>query len=228
MNLAVVPARGGSKRIPRKNIRNFFGKPMILWTLDALKESGCFDTIVVSTDDEDIAEVARDWGALVPFLRPAELSGDFVGITPVVAHAASWLNQSGREAEYICCALATAPFLRAEDIVRGYEQLVPSRANFSVSVTSYPYPIQRALMKDVHGIVSMFQPEHVNTRSQDLAPAFHDAAQFYWGRCRAWMSEASPLDGALGVQVPRDRVIDIDTPEDWDFAERLFRAIDHK
>lgn len=226
MRVAVIPARGGSKRIPRKNIRLFGGLPMIAWSLRAAKESGCFDRIVVSTDDPEIAEVARAHGAETPFVRPPELSDDYCGTVPVIAHAASWLTEHGTEPEHVCCIYATAPFLRAEDLRRGLNALLETNADYALSVTSYAFPIQRAVRITGEGRLAMFHPEHLETRSQDLEEAWHDAGQFYWGRTASWL-EGRPLfeHGSAPVLLARHCVQDIDTPEDWARAELMLQAV---
>ena len=226
MKVAVIPARGGSKRIPKKNIRSFCGKPMIAWSIEAAQVSGCFDRIIVSTDSEEIAEVARRYGAEVPFMRPAALADDHTGTMAVMQHAVQTLSALNCEPREVCCIYATAPFLAAEDIRGGLGRLQDSRARFAFSVTSYAFPIQRAIRIDQDGRVAMFQPEHFNTRSQDLEEAWHDAGQFYWGHADAWL-EIQPLFSAQSVPVilPRHRVQDIDTPEDWTRAEWMFRAM---
>ena len=226
MKIAVIPARGGSKRIPRKNIRLFGGKPMIVWSIEAALASRCFDRIIVSTDDEEIADVARRFGADVPFIRPPELSDDHTGTIPVIAHAIKVEQQLGHAATAVCCVYATAPFLQAEDICRGLEQLEQTGAQYAFSVTSYPFPIQRAIRMTAANRVEMFWPEQFNTRSQDLEPAFHDAGQFYWGRPQAWLA-AKPIFSSESVPVllPRHFVQDIDTPEDWKRAELMLAAM---
>lgn len=226
MRLAVIPARGGSKRIPRKNIRSFGGLPMIAWSIRAAAESGCFDRIIVSTDDTEIAEVGRHYGAETPFVRPAELSDDHTGTIPVIAHAIRWQAENGQASREVCCLYATAPFLRAADIKQGLRALDESGADYAFSVTSYPFPIQRAIRLTPDGRVAMFQPEHFNTRSQDLEEAWHDAGQFYWGKAGAWLA-ATPIFGPVSVPVPlpRHRVQDIDTPEDWERAEIMFKVM---
>ena len=226
MKLAIIPARGGSKRIPRKNIKPFCGKPMIAWSIEAALESGCFDRIIVSTDDEEIAEVARQYGAEVPFMRPLELSDDHTGTIPVIRHAIETINSQGRAVEQACCLYATAPFIRAEDLRRGLEILQGSGGDYAFSVTSYAFPIQRAIRLTPEGRVEMFNPEHFSTRSQDLEEAYHDAGQFYWGRADAWLQGKMIFSPAsLPVMLPRHRVQDIDTPEDWVRAEWLFKAM---
>lgn len=226
MKLAVIPARGGSKRIPRKNIKLFCGKPMIAWSIEAAQQSGCFDQIVVSTDDAEIAEVARQCGAQVPFMRPAALSDDHTGTTAVIAHAIDWLSEQGQQPDQVCCIYATAPFLSADDLRRGLDVLTTTGSDYAFSVTSYAFPIQRAIRLNETGRVEMFNPEHFNTRSQDLEEAYHDAGQFYWGRADAWQQGRlmfSPV--SVPVMLPRHRVQDIDTPEDWVRAEWMFKAL---
>lgn len=227
MKVAIIPARGGSQRIPRKNIKDFCGKPMISRSIEAALESGCFDRVVVSTDDTEIAEVARQYGAEIPFMRPAELSDDFTGTQPVIAHAINTLQaESEQPITLACCIYATAPFIQAEDLRAGMKQLQEQQADFAFSVTSYAFPIQRALRITPNQRVAMFNPEHFQTRSQDLEEAWHDAGQFYWGTSEAWLS-GQPIFGthATPIVLPRHRVQDIDTPEDWDRAEFLFKAM---
>jgi pseudaminic acid cytidylyltransferase len=226
MRLAVIPARGGSKRIPRKNVKQFCGKPMLAWAVEAARESKCFDQIIVSTDDDEIANVARNSGAQVPFRRPPELSDDYTGTIPVVAHAIRTLQSQGVSPDLVCCIYATAPFLQSADLHQGLEELKRSGADYALSVTRYEFPIQRSIRISSSGRVEMFYPEHFNTRSQDLEAAYHDAGQFYWGRTEAWLSGKiifSPA--ATPVLLPHHRVQDIDTPEDWERAEWLFKSM---
>ncbi|KQC04392.1 MAG: pseudaminic acid cytidylyltransferase [Methanoculleus sp. SDB] len=228
MRLAVIPARGGSKRIPRKNIRDFCGKPIIAWSIEAALDSGCFDRVIVSTDDAEIADVARQWGAEVPFIRPAELSTDYSGTLSVIRHAVVWFAERGIDFGQICCIYATAPFVSVDDIRRGLEILTTGGSEYAFSVTSFPFPIQRAVKITKDGRLEMFQPEHFATRSQDLEEAYHDAGQFYWGVSDAWREE-KPLFSHIAAPVilPRHRVQDIDTPEDWVRAELMFELL-HK
>lgn len=226
MKLAVIPARGGSKRIPRKNIKPFCGKPMIAWSIEAALVSGCFDHVVVSTDDAEIAEVARQYGAAAPFMRPAELSDDHTGTIPVICHAIEWFNAQGEQAAQVCCLYATAPFVTPEDIRRGLVTLTGTGCDYAFSVTSYAFPIQRAIRISAESRVAMFNPEHFNTRSQDLEEAWHDAGQFYWGQADAWLNNKMIFSSASApVKLPRHRVQDIDTPEDWLRAEWMFKAM---
>ena len=226
MRLAIIPARGGSKRIPRKNIKLFCGKPMIAWSIEAALQSACFDRVIVSTDDAEIADVASQWGASVPFMRPAELSDDHTGTIPVIRHAIEWLKQQGQSVSEICCLYATAPFVRAEDLRRGLEILQGDDCDYAFSVTSYAFPIQRAIRINDAGRIEMFSSEHFNTRSQDLEDAFHDAGQFYWGRAETWLQGKMIFSpSSKSVMLPRHRVQDIDTSEDWVRAEWLFKAM---
>lgn len=225
MKLALIPARGGSKRIPRKNIRPFNGKPMIAWSIEAARDTACFDVIAVSTDDAEIADVARSFGATVPFVRPPELSDDHAGTTAVVRHAVEWYMQKGDAPEVVCCIYATAPFVDPADIRRGLAMLTEEDCSYVFTVTTFPSPIQRAF-RLIGGRVEMFQPDQFEKRSQDLEIAYHDAAQFYWGRATAWQAEERLFgSGARAIVLSRSRVQDIDTPEDWDMAELMWHAL---
>lgn len=228
MKLAVIPARGGSKRIPRKNIKLFGGKPMIAWSIEAAQATGLFDRIIVSTDDAEIASLAKKYGADVPFVRPAVLSDDHTGTAPVIAHAIEWHLAHGFEPTHICCIYATAPFLQSLDIERGIKVLKESGADFAFSITSYSFPIQRAIKLKTDGRVEMFDRSQVQMRSQDLPEAYHDAGQFYWGTKDAWLS-GTPILGpnSAPVLLPRYRVQDIDTPEDWYQAELIMEVLKH-
>lgn len=230
MNIAIIPARGGSKRIPRKNIKDFGGRPMMAWPIEAARQSECFDRILVSTDDAEIASVAKQYGAEVPFMRPVELADDHTGTIPVIAHAVDWLQAQGETPDGVCCIYATAPFVTAEALQQGYRALHEQPdADYAFAVTSYAFPIQRALRMTANGRVEMFQPDHFNTRSQDLEEAWHDAGQFYWGRAQAWQAGRALFgQHSVPVPMPRHRVQDIDTPEDWQRAEWLLRALDQE
>ena len=188
--------------------------------------SGCFDQVLVSTDDPEIADVAVQHGALVPFVRPKDLADDFSGTAPVIAHAIEYLQFTGKGCEHVCCIYATAPFIRAADLQQGLQILLEQRCDFAFSVASYAFPIQRAVRINTDGGIEMFQPECFATRSQDLEHAFHDAGQFYWGTRDAWL-QGKPIFAPYSrpVILPRYRVQDIDTPEDWLHAEALFKAL---
>lgn len=222
-NIAIIPARGGSKRIPRKNLAPFDGVPMIVRSIRTALDSGLFDQVVVSTDDEEIAEVARVHGADVPFLRPADLADDFTGTAAVIVHALQQLPAF----DYACCVYATAPLLQARYLRQGYELLAqhPDKS-FAFSVCNFGFPVQRALTLDGQGALTALYPEFRDTRSQDLPEAFQDAGQFYWGRTDAWLrGEVVYSPVSLPVILPRHLVQDIDTPEDWKRAEYLYAAL---
>lgn len=224
MILAVIPARGGSKRIPGKNTREFCGRPVIAYSIAAAVESGVFDHVIVSTDCEQTAAVARELGATVPFMRPAELSDDHTPTIPVIRHAVIAMSDLIGPVTHACCIYATAPFVSAVDIRSGLQVLQQTNgAEFAFPVTTFPFPIFRSLkMSGNH--VEMFYPEHELTRSQDLPEAWHDAGQFYWGTSAAWRDRNGIFSAqSLGIPLPRHRVQDIDTEEDWIRAERMFR-----
>lgn len=221
--LIIIPARGGSKRIPRKNIRPFHGKPMIAWSIEAALQVEGIEAVIVSTDDEKIAAVAEHHGAAVPFRRPAALADDYTGTVEVVAHAIEAYTQRKARPQYICCLYATAPFVTSDDLARGLNLIRSEAADYAFPVTAFEYPVQRALRLTDSGGVALFHPESLAARSQDLEPAYHDAGQFYWGRAEAWLARR-PVFGprSMPLVLPRHRVQDIDTEEDWIMAERLF------
>lgn len=227
--LAVIPARGGSKRIPRKNIKSFDGKPMIAWSIEAAISSGCFEHIWVSTDDNEIAEVAQSYGAIVPFLRPEQLADDYATTMDVMAHAVKHFIDTikGEELEAVCCIYATAPFIKKSDIQKGYRTLTDHLdLSYVFSATTYAFPIQRAIKLNDSSRVQMFEPSQFAIRSQDLEEAYHDAGQFYWGRPKPWL-EKEPIfsESSQLIVLPRYRVQDIDTQEDWERAEFLSQAM---
>lgn len=222
-SVAIIPARGGSKRIPRKNLLPFDGVPMIVRSIRTALDSGLFEQVVVSTDDADIAELALAHGAQVPFLRPAELADDFTGTAAVIVHALQQLPAF----DYACCVYATAPLLQARFLRQGLELLQQHpQKSFAFSVCSFGFPVQRALTLDGQGALTALYPEFRNTRSQDLPEAFQDAGQFYWGRSEAWLrGEVLYSTASLPVILPRHLVQDIDTLEDWKRAEYLYAAL---
>lgn len=226
MKIAIIPARGGSKRIPRKNIKHFHGKPMIAYSIEAAIASGCFDKVIVSTDDAEIAEVAEQYGAEVPFLRPADIADDYATTMDVMHHAITWCLDSGWNVDAVCCLYATAPFVTPEYLKQGLEKLNKGSFEFVFSAATFPFPIQRAIKISSEGEVSMFSPENEQVRSQDLEEAYHDAGQFYWGKTNAFLEKKAIFaDHSSVVLLPRSRVQDIDTNEDWDLAEALYSAL---
>ena len=229
MNVAVIPARGGSKRIPRKNVKSFCGKPMIEWPIEVAKQSKLFDHILVSTDDEKIAEVSKSCGAEVPFIRPAELSNDYVGTTEVIAHSVSWMHERQWQPEAVCCIYATSVFLTVDDLKKGFDALCNGIWSYAFSVTDFEYTVFRSFKEHPDGGVEMFFPEHFEKRSQDLPVALHDAAQFYWGKPDAWLKGLQLFDiHSYPVKIPNWRIQDIDTEDDWKRAELLFNNLNAK
>lgn len=222
--VAIIPARGGSQRIPRKNIKLFNGEPMIAYSIRAALASGVFDQVVVSTDDEEIADVARAHGAEVPFMRPAELADAHTGTAAVIQHALGALSCSF---DYACCIYATAPLLQARYLRQGLEALdAAPEKSYGFSVCSFGFPVQRALLIDSDGSLSAMHPEFRSVRSQDLPVAYQDAGQFYWGRSEAWLRGDTVFSElSLPVILPRHLVQDIDSPEDWLRAEYLYAAL---
>lgn len=225
--IAVVPARGGSKRIPRKNIKPLHGVPLIARTIATLLRSEQFDHVLVSTDDDEIAEVAQDAGAVVPFRRPAELSGDHAATSPVVVHAleaaAELLDDRSPE---VCVAYPAAVFIDVADVVAVRNLLRTAGTDYAFTATTYAAPLQRAMRVLPDHRAELVQPEHRTTRTQDLEEHVHDAGQLYWGRREAWLADRPVLGGDAAVHVlPRWRVVDIDTPEDWVRAEQLFEVL---
>ncbi len=226
MRVAIIPARGGSKRIPRKNIRLFAGLPIIVYSIHAALDSKVFDKVVVSTDDEEIAAVCRAAGADVPFLRPATLADDHTGTNAVVKHALTWFAEHGETFDQACCIYATAPFVQARYLQEGLAKLISSEKSYAFSVTSFPFPIQRGVRITQDGSVEPIYPEHVTTRSQDLEEIYHDAGQFYWGRAEAFLHDLVIFSSAsVPVVLPRYLVQDIDTFEDWHRAEFMYKAL---
>ncbi|KZX76442.1 pseudaminic acid cytidylyltransferase [Oleiphilus sp. HI0009] len=224
MKVALIPARGGSKRIPRKNIKKFCGKPIIGYSVEAAIKSGLFDRVVVSSDDQEIIDIACSYGAEAPFIRPSELSDDFATTTDVTLHAINTLNL--KFTDQICCIYATAPFIRDIDLKSAYTLLMSEKLDYVFSATEYRFPIQRALKINFDGFSEMFQKEHETTRSQDLEPAFHDAGQFYFGTVQAYLEGKGVLTNSKSkpLMLPSSKTQDIDTLNDWEFAEALYLA----
>lgn len=224
MNIAIIPARGGSKRIPRKNIKLFDGKPMLAYAIVAAKDSGLFEHIVVSTDDEEIASIAREWGGETPFVRPANLANDYTATVPVIAHGIQACRDLGWVFDYVCCIYPGVPFIQAEDLTGTLAHLTESGADYCFPVTEFPSAIQRALKRMGDGRMQPIYPQYETTRTQDLEQAYHDAGQFYWAKANTWLENSRIHSGGVGYVIPNWRVVDIDTPEDWLRAEHMFKA----
>jgi pseudaminic acid cytidylyltransferase len=226
MKIAVIPARGGSKRIPRKNIKLFSGKPIIARSIQVALNSNIFDKVIVSTDDRDIASIAEKYGAEVPFIRPNYLADDITGTNAVVKHAIQWFIDGGHEVEYACCIYATAPFLKKEYLQEGYNNLSKSNKLFAFSVASFISPIQRAVRITNKGHIQAFWPNNISKRSQDLDKSYHDAGQFYWGKAEAFINNIEMFsEASLPVVLPTYLTQDIDDMEDWKRAELMFQVL---
>ena len=224
--IAVIPARGGSKRIPRKNIKPFCGKPMIAYSIEAAIRAGIFDEIIVSTDDEEIADIAKTAGASVPFMRPKELSDDFTATGAVVEHVIKFLQARGDRIKFVCTIYATAPLIDEFYIKLGLEKLRASNAKNAFSCTSMPFPIWRTFKIAKDGRCEMFWRENFAKRSQDLEEAYQDAGQFYWTNLDAPSSDEIFFGrDSIAIVLPRHLVQDIDTPQDWIRAEFLYEAV---
>lgn len=223
--VAIIPARGGSKRIPKKNIKEFHGLSLIAYSIKVALDSKLFEKVIVSTDDEEIATIAKKYGAEVPFIRPKELSDDFTGTGDVVKHALEWLKANGETFEFVCTVYATAPLLQPKYLIEGYNALKNSDAINAFSATSMPFPIQRTFKVNDEGRCEMFTPEHYMTRSQDLEEAYQDAGQFYWTKIGIHSDEIMFGKDSIPVILPRHLVQDIDTLEDWQRAEIMYKVI---
>jgi len=227
-SIAIIPARGGSKRIPRKNIKDFYGKPLIAYSIEVALASKIFDKVVVTTDDDEIAIIAKQYGAEVPFMRPKELSDNFTGTDDVIRHALSWLEEEGEIFEFACTIYATAPLLQSKYLIEGYNALKNSTAVNAFSATSMPFPIQRTFKIKDTGRCEMFSPQHYTTRSQDLEEAYQDAGQFYWKKVDTISNNIMFGEDSIPIILPRYLVQDIDTLEDWEEAEIMYKVLYEK
>lgn len=224
-NVAVIPARGGSKRIPRKNIKPFAGLPMIAYAIRAACDSGLFEHVVVSTDDDEIAEVAEQYGASVPFRRPAHLADDHAITAPVVAHAAQWFVDQGHTVDAVCCIYPCVPLLRQQDLMGAYTLFRECGADYVYPVVAFHSSPWRAMIKPDSGPMQFVYPEYELTRTQDLPKCYFDAGQFYWGKTAAWTDGMRMHSNGRGYEVESHRIVDIDTPEDWVRAELAARVL---
>ena len=223
--IAIIPARGGSKRIPRKNIKDFYGKPLIAYSIEVALSSKLFDKIIVTTDDEEIATIAREYGVEVPFIRPKELSDDFTATQDVISHAVEYLESIGEKYDYLCTIYATAPLLQVKYLIEGFKKLKESDAVNAFSATSMPFPIQRTFKVNSDGRCKMFYPEHFMSRSQDLEEAYQDAGQFYFTKLNKKSDSVMFSSDSIPVLLPRHLVQDIDTLEDWKRTEIMYEVI---
>ena len=224
---AIIPARGGSKRIPRKNIKTFLGKPIISYSIEKAISSQLFDKVIVSTDDDEIAKIAMRYGAEVPFVRPANLSDDYTGSSKVVAHSLNWMQQQGLRVDALCCIYATAPFIRSNDLCIAYDILKSNKWDFVFTATEFDYPVQRSFRILKNGSMEMMFPENYAKRSQDLEVYYHDVGQFYWGKPESWLEKKIVFsEKSTVIQIPSYRAVDIDSENDWKRAELLYRLLE--
>lgn len=218
--LAIITARGGSKRIPRKNIRPFRGRPMLAWAVEAALSADIFDTVMVSTDDQEIAELAISFGAQVPFMRSSENADDFSTTSDVLSEVLARYSALGTHFDHSCCIYPTAPFIQSTDLIDGYQMMLSGEFDVVMPVAEFSYPIWRSLNRDDNKRVALNFPENLNKRSQDLPPSYHDAGQWYWFRTQEFLNSGTLLGENTGSVVLRAmQVQDIDTDEDWALAE---------
>lgn len=224
-NLCIIPARGGSKRIPRKNVKPFLGKPMLAYSIEAALATGLFDEVMVSTDDEEIAEVARQYGANVPFMRSAETANDYATLADVLREVLDNYTKNGKIFDNMCCILATSPLLKSEDITNGYKVLCDTDFSSIIPVVQFSYPILRSFKMDKNHGIDYNWPEYAKSRSQDLPAAYHDSGTFYWHKVDLWMSGQISRGG---IVVSEETVQDIDTEQDWKMAEIKYKILFEK
>ena len=226
MNVAIIPARGGSKRIPKKNIKDFLGKPIIAYSIEIALNSKLFKKVIVSTDDEEIKDVAIKYGAEVPFTRPKKLSDDFTGTHEVVGHAVKWLEDNGELMDYACCIYPTAPLIKKDDLIKGFKLIQTGKWISVMAATNFSYPIFRSFEILPDGGLKMTFPEHYNSRSQDLPEIYHDAGLFYWAKIETWKDKPKEYNEKNSIiKIPNHRVQDIDTLDDWKKAEIIYKII---
>lgn len=221
-NLAIIPARGGSKRIPRKNVKPFLGKPMLAYSIEAALATGLFDEVMVSTDDEEIAEVARQYGAKVPFMRSAETASDYATTADVLKEVLDNYRELGYEFENFCCIYATAPMVQPKDITSAFNRLVSSKFSVVYPVVQFSYPIWRCLDLEEDGTMKRHWPEFENSRSQDLPKEYHDTGTFYWYKTKEWLAGDLNIGG---IEVDETAIQDIDTETDWKLAEMKYKLL---
>lgn len=225
-NIAIITARGGSKRIPRKNIRPFLGKPIMAYAIEAALESVLFDEVMVSTDDPEIADIAQQYGATVPFLRSAATSDDFATTNDVLLEVFDQYAQQGKTFTHGCCLYPTAPFVSGELLRQAFAELTDKQLDTTYPIQAFGFPIQRAVGLDASGRVRWFQPEHQFTRSQDLEKAYHDTGQFYFFDIAAFLRNRRLVsDNAGGIVISEMQAHDIDTEEDWQVAEFKYQLL---
>jgi pseudaminic acid cytidylyltransferase len=224
-NLCIIPARGGSKRIPRKNVKDFLGKPIIAYSIEAALQSNLFEEVMVSTDDFEIAEIAKRYGAKVPFMRSDSNSNDFATTSDVIMEVLGVYKKQGREFENVCCCYATAPFVTPNRLTEGFYKLVEEEVSTVFPIVAFDYPIWRSLKRDHSGKLQMNWPEHLNTRSQDLPKAYHDAGQWYWVNVEAFqIGQKLFTEKSIGIELTPLEIQDIDNETDWKIAELKYKT----
>ena len=225
-NIAIIPARGGSKRLPKKNLKYFLGKPIIAYSIETAIKTNLFDRVIVSTDNPAIAKSAIKYGAEAPFVRPKELSDDFTGTHEVMRHAVKWLENSGEKIHYVCCIYPTAPLIEKKDLLKGFNLIKNGKWELIMAATNFSYPIFRSFKKSPNGGLEMIFPEHYNSRSQDLPKVYHDAGLFYWANPNIWKKKPKVYNEKNSiVEIPNYRVQDIDTFDDWKKAEIIYKIL---
>ena len=225
LKVAIIPARSGSKRILKKNIKTFHSKPIIYWSIKIAKESGIFDKIIVSTDSNEIKKIVEEYNVEVPFLRPSSLSDDYTPTNSVILHSLDYLNSVNYFPDYACCIYPCAPLMLSDDIVKAFNMMVEKNFEFIYPITKYNHPIQRALRINKDSSLAFINPEHELRRTQDLDTSYHDAAQFYWGKSSSWSSGKNMHSCGSGMIIPSWRVSDIDDDNDWKRSEILFKVL---
>lgn len=223
-NLCIIPARGGSKRIPRKNIKNFLGKPIIAYSIQTAMQSGLFDEVMVSTDDQEIAEIAIKYGAKVPFYRTADSANDFATTVDVLKEVKNEYKKQNKEFDFICCIYPTAPLIRTEDLKNGYELIINKGYSSVFPVVSYGYPVWRGVRIDNIGKTQLVWGEYKNARSQDLEPIYHDAGQWYWYNPDK-ITDTLFTENSSSIILAEENVQDIDTLTDWKLAEMKYELL---
>lgn len=228
-NIVIIPARGGSKRIPKKNIKDFLGKPIIAYSIEMAISCKLFSRVIVSTDDEEIKDVVLKYGAEVPFIRPKNIADDFTGTHEVVGHAIEYLENTGETMDYVCCIYPTAPLIQKDDLIKGFKLIQTNKWNSVMAATNFSYPIFRSFENLPNGGLKMIFPEHYNSRSQDLPEIYHDAGLFYWAKPEIWKKKPQGFNEKNSiVKLPNYRIQDIDTPDDWKKTEILYEIINSK
>ena len=229
MNFAIIPARGGSKRLRKKNIRDFCGKPVIAYAIENALSLGIFSEVIVTTDDPDIASISRDYGAQIPEMRPGNLSDDYATTLDVMKYAVANYVPKSENKNAVCCIYPTTPLLSPRFVLEGQQLFESGEWDYVISATRYSHPIERAFTINRSGPVEVINPEYVFTRTQDLSDSFYDAGQFYWGERQTWITGKSMfLSRMTAVEIPKLQSIDIDTLEDWILAEHIYTSNIHR